>query len=133
MCSSTHINQNSRIYICVCVSARIHFLVCVKSYLLDTKTMQPYKEPAMSGDIEQHVDTNSAEFKQGVAAGLNVGKDLKNWEAGNELGLELKEEVENDELVSKSLSKEFSTPLFMSDSPEGNQGNAQDEKDETEE
>ena len=87
----------------------------------------------MSGDIEQHVDTNSAEFKQGVEAGLNVGKDMKNWKAGNELGLELKAEVEDDEPVSKSLLNETSIPLFMSNSPEANKGNAQDEKDETEE
>jgi hypothetical protein len=87
----------------------------------------------MSGDIEQHVDTNSAEFKQGVEAGLNVGKDIKNWKAGNELGLELKQEVEDGEPVSRSLFKEVSTPLFLTDSPEGDKGNAQDEKDETEE
>ena len=87
----------------------------------------------MSGDIKQHVDTNSAEFKQGVEAGLNVGKDMKNWKAGNELGQELKAEVEDDEPEPKSPVKEPSTPLFLSDSPEGNKGNAQDEKDETEE
>ena len=87
----------------------------------------------MSEDIKQHVDTNSAEFKQGVEAGLNAGKDMKNWKAGNELGLELKEEGKVDEPVSKSLFKEPSTPLFMSGSPEGDKGNAQDEKDETEE
>jgi hypothetical protein len=87
----------------------------------------------MGGDIEQHVDTNSDEFTQGVEAGLNPEKDMKNWKAGNELGLELKEEVEDDEFVSKSLFKESSTPLFMSDSPEGKKGNAQDEKDATEE
>lgn len=86
----------------------------------------------MSGDIEQHVDTNSAEFKQGVEAGLNGGKDMKNWKAGNKLGQELKAEVEDDEPVSESLLKQ-TTPLFLSDSPEGNKGNAQDEKDETEE
>ena len=86
----------------------------------------------MNGDIEPHVDTNSAEFKQGVEAGLNGGKDMKNWKAGNELGQELKAEVEDDEPVSKSLLKQ-TTPLFMRDSPEGNKGNAQDEKDETEE
>jgi hypothetical protein len=91
------------------------------------------KEPAMSGRIEQqHVDTNSAEFKQGEGkelilelkkeveddeeAGLNAGKDRKNWKAGP---------------VSEGVLKETSTPLFMSDSPEGNQGNAQDEKDES--
>ena len=85
----------------------------------------------MSGDIEQHIDTNSAEFKQGVEAGLNGGEDMKNWKAGNDLGQELKAEVEDDEPVSKSLFKETPIPLFMSDSPEGNKGNAQDEKDET--
>jgi len=111
----------------------MQFLACVKSSVLDTKIMQLIKEAAMSGDIQQHVDTNSDEFKQGVQTGLNVGKDMKNWKAGNELGLELKEEVEDDESVSKSLFKEASIPLFMSGSPEGNKGNAQDEKDETEE
>ena len=87
----------------------------------------------MSGDTKQHVDTNSAEFKQGVEAGLNGGKDMKNWKAGNELGRELKKEVEDDKPVSKSLLKESSTPLFMRDSAEGNKGSPQDEKDETEE
>jgi len=87
----------------------------------------------MSGDIKQHVDTNSAEFKQGVEAGLNGGKNVKNWKAGNELGRELKAEVEDEEPVSESPLKESSIPLFMRDSPEGNKGNAQDEKDETEE
>jgi len=87
----------------------------------------------MSRDIEQHVDTNSAEFKQGVEAGLNGGKDMENWNAGNELGRELKAEVKDDEPVSKSLLKETAIPLFMSDSAEGHKGNAQDEKDETEE
>ena len=87
----------------------------------------------MSGDIEQHIDTNSAEFKQGVEAGLNVGKDMKNWKAGNELGLELKEEVEDNQPVAENPFEESSTPLFMRDSPEGNKGNAQDEKNATEE
>ena len=86
----------------------------------------------MSGDIKQHIDTNSAEFKQGVEAGLNGGKDMKNWKAGNELGQELKEEVEDGE-PAKSPLTESSIPLFLSDSPEGKKGNAQDEKDETEE
>jgi len=87
----------------------------------------------MSGDIEQHVDTNSAEFKQGVEAGLDGGKDMKNWKAGNELGQELKLELDDGEPVSKSLLNESSTPLFLRDSAEGNKGNPQDEKDETEE
>jgi hypothetical protein len=45
-------------------------------------------------DIKQHVDTSSADFKQGVEAGLNSAEDTKNWQAGNELGRELKDEVE---------------------------------------
>ena len=81
-------------------------------------------------EIEQHVDTNSANFKQGVEAGLNSAEDTKNWQAGNELGQELKSEVANKEPVSESLVKE---PLFMSESSEGKKGNPQDEKDQTEE
>jgi len=84
-------------------------------------------------DIKQHVDTNSANFKQGVEAGLNSAEDTKNWQAGNELGRELKDEVEDKEPVSEGLFKEPSPPLFMSDNSEGKKGNAQDEKDETEE
>ena len=84
-------------------------------------------------EIEQDVDTNSANFKQGVEAGLNSAKDTKNWQAGNELGQELKSEVETKEPVSESLYKEPSPPLFMSDSSDGKKGNPQDEKDETEE
>jgi hypothetical protein len=84
-------------------------------------------------DIKGHVDTNSADFKQGVEAGLNSAEDTKNWQAGNELGRELKDEVENKEPVSESLFKEPSPPLFMSNSSEGKKGDPQDEKDETEE
>jgi hypothetical protein len=51
----------------------------------------------MSEDVNQKVDTNSAEFKQGVEAGLNSEEDTKNWKAGNELGQELKEEVEDED------------------------------------
>lgn len=81
-------------------------------------------------DIKQHADTNSANFKQGVEAGLNSAEDTKNWKAGNELGQELKKEVENKQPVPQSLFKEPSPPLFLGDRSEGN---PQDEKDETEE
>jgi len=84
-------------------------------------------------DIKQHVDTNSADFKQGVEAGLNSAEDTKNWQAGNELGQELKNEVDNKEPESGSLFREPSPPLFMRDSSEGEKGNPQDEKDGTEE
>ena len=84
-------------------------------------------------DIKQHVDTKSADFKQRVEAGLNSPEDTKNWQAGNELGQELKNELENKKPVSETLFKEPSPPLFMSDSSEGKKGNPQDEKDESEE
>lgn len=87
----------------------------------------------MSEGIKQHVDPSSAEFKEGVEAGLNSTEDTKNWQAGNELGQELKDEGENKEPVSESFLRESETPLFMKDGPGGNKGNVQDEKDETEE
>ena len=80
-------------------------------------------------NIKQQVDTNSADFKQGVEAGLNSAEDTKNWQAGNELGQELKEGA-NKETVSESLFKVPSPPFFMRFSPEGNKGNAQDENKE---
>jgi hypothetical protein len=84
----------------------------------------------VSEDIKQHVDTNSAEFKQGVIAGIRSAEDAKNWQAGIDLGQELKDEREIGELVVDGPAKEPSTPLLMKDCPEGNLGNAQDEKDE---
>ena len=84
-------------------------------------------------DLKQHVDTNSADFKQGVEAGLNSAEDTKNWQAGNELGQELKNEGETKEPVPQILFKEPSPPLFLSDGSDGKKGNPQDEKDETEE
>ena len=87
----------------------------------------------MSEGLTPNVNTSSAEFKEGVKAGLNSTEDTKNWQAGIELGQELKDEGENNEPVSDILSTESSTPLFIKDRQGGNEGNAQDEKDETEE
>lgn len=52
---------------------------------------------------------------------------------GIELGQELNDEGENKEPVSEVVLKDSSTPLFIRDRQGGNEGNAQDEKDETEE
>ena len=84
----------------------------------------------MSVDIKQNVDTNSAEFNQGVEAGLNSEEDTQNWKAGNELGQALKEEGGTEEPVYENPVNESSTPLFLRVSPNGRMGNAQDEKDE---
>lgn len=51
----------------------------------------------MCEDEDQKVDTNSAEFKQGVEAGLNSEEDTKNWKAGNALGEGLKEDSEGED------------------------------------
>lgn len=84
-------------------------------------------------DIEREVNTNSAEFNEGVEAGLNSSENTKNWQAGNELGQELKDESDNTEQISEELLRDASIPLFMRDTGGGNKGNAQDEKDGTEE
>jgi len=49
------------------------------------------------GEDEKNADASSAEFKQGVEAGLNSEEDTKNWKAGNELGRELREEGEAED------------------------------------
>ena len=84
-------------------------------------------------DAKKAVNASSAEFNEGVEAGLNSTEDTKNWKAGNELGQELKDGSESEEPVSEELLKDPSVPLFMKVSAGGNKGNAQDEKDETEE
>ena len=84
----------------------------------------------MGGDKKADVDANSAEFKQGVEAGLNSEEDTTNWKAGNELGQELRGAGEAKGPVYGHRNSESTTPLFLRNSPEGIQGNAQDEKDE---
>ena len=81
----------------------------------------------MSEERQQGVNTNSLEFKKGVEAGLNSQEDTKNWQAGNELGQELKAADRAPE--DGGSFRKYSSPLFM----EGSPGGDQDEKDETEE
>jgi hypothetical protein len=83
----------------------------------------------MKEDIQQDVDTSSAEFKEGVEAGLNPTEDTKNWQAGNDLGQALKDET--GEKLPPFGSVEPSVPVFMEASPERKRGNLQDEKDES--
>ena len=83
----------------------------------------------MGGDKKEDVNANSAEFKQGVEAGLNSEEDTKNWKAGNELGQELRVEGDTKGAVYGYLNSEPPTPLFMRNSPEGLKGTARSEKD----
>ena len=85
----------------------------------------------MIEEIQPDVDTKSSEFKEGVEAGLNSAEDTKNWIAGNDLGRALNDDIGDDKPASEINSA--NTPLFMRSSPERARGNAQDEKDATEE
>ena len=84
----------------------------------------------MSKDQNADVDANSPEFRQGVEAGLKSEEDRKNWQAGKELGQELSDKQAKDP-VEEVVNKESDIPLFLRDGPEGQKGNAQDEKDKS--
>jgi hypothetical protein len=60
---------------------------------------------------QEHVDANSAEFKQGVEAGLNSEEDTKNWKAGNELGQELRAEDKTKGPAYECSNNELPPPL----------------------
>ena len=77
----------------------------------------------MSENENQNVDTNTAQFKQGVEAGLNSEEDTRNWRAGNDLGRALK----NEDRITAPMEE---IPLFLRDGgSDSRRGNAQDEKD----
>lgn len=86
----------------------------------------------MTDAIKPDVNTSSVKFNEGVEAGLNSSED-KNWQAGNELGKELKDEDDNSEQISEMLLLDASVPLFLRDTVGGNKENDQDEKAQTEE
>ena len=85
----------------------------------------------MIEEIQPDVNTRSSEFKDGVEAGLNSPEDTKNWVAGNDLGQALRDETGDDKPATELNGAR--TPLFMRSNPERVKGNAQDEKDSTEE
>src|ERR1051326_937971 len=58
VCAVAHISTKTVVYICVCVSARMHFLARVKSYALDTGIMQPIGV----SDERKHKTTRRHEF-----------------------------------------------------------------------
>ena len=81
----------------------------------------------MSENKQTNVDANSPEFMRGVEAGLN-SEDTKYWQAGYELGQGLSGK-ETKEPVKEIIQKEFETPLFLTDTVDGQNGDPQDEKD----
>ena len=69
------------------------------------------------------VDPSSTKFNEGVEAGLNSSEDTTNWQAGNELGRNLKDDDEKP-------PKNAGVPLFMRNS-RIKKSSDQDEKDES--
>lgn len=82
--------------------------------------------------MSEDIDTVPDEFKPREGP-LPSAEDVSSPQAGHELGQEIAEEGEKKAPLSEQPSSKPSTPLFLSDSPEGKKGNAQDEKDESEE
>jgi hypothetical protein len=83
----------------------------------------------MNENQKTSADANSREFKRGVEAGLN-SEDTKYWQAGYELGQGLSDK-ETKEPVEEILHEESDTPLFLKDTLDGHNGDAQDEKDKS--
>jgi hypothetical protein len=75
------------------------------------------------------VDANSREFERGVEAGLN-SEDTKYWQAGYELGQGLSDK-ETKELVEEIPQEEPDTPLFLTDTLDGQKIDVMDEKDKS--
>jgi hypothetical protein len=82
----------------------------------------------MNEEKMQNVDSSSTKFNEGVEAGLNSSEDTRNWQAGNELGQDLRDDNENTR--SKDLPKKDGVPLFMRNSGI-KKSSDQDEKDES--
>jgi hypothetical protein len=82
----------------------------------------------MNEEKMQNVDSSSTKFNEGVEAGLNSSEDTRNWQAGNELGQDLRDDNENTR--SKDLLKKDGVPLFMRNSGI-KKSSDQDEKDES--
>lgn len=78
---------------------------------------------------KKNVDANSRGFRPGVEAGLN-SEDTKYWQAGYELGQEYSDR-ETKEPVKEIIQRESETPLFLIDTLDRHNGDAQDEKDKT--
>jgi hypothetical protein len=72
------------------------------------------KKSAIGDDLKSQVDVSAAELRQGS----DVLQELKD---------------NSGEKESDSPFKEAAMPLFLEDSSDGDKGNGQDEKDETEE
>jgi hypothetical protein len=83
----------------------------------------------MSENQKTNAEANSREFTRGVEAGLN-SEDTKYWKAGYEIGQGLSDR-DTKEPVKEIVQEESDTPLFLKDTLDGHNGDAQDEKDKS--
>ncbi|MEK6333617.1 MAG: hypothetical protein AABM67_01635 [Acidobacteriota bacterium] len=83
----------------------------------------------MSENQKTNADANSREFRRGVEAGIN-SEDTKYWQAGYELGQEFSDR-ETKEPVKEIIHTEPDTPLFLMDTLDGQEVDAQDEQDKS--
>ena len=83
----------------------------------------------MNEDQKAKADVNSREFTRGVEAGMH-SEDTKYWQAGYELGQELSDR-DTKELVKGNIQSASDSPLFLRDTLDGHNGDAQDEKDKS--
>lgn len=83
----------------------------------------------MSENQKTNADANSREFRRGVEAGIN-SEDTKYWQAGYELGQEFSDR-ETKEPVKEVIHTEPDTPLFLMDTLDGQEVDAQDEQDKS--
>jgi hypothetical protein len=83
----------------------------------------------MSENQKTNADTNSREFRRGVEAGFN-SEDTTYWQAGYELGQGLNDK-DTKEPVKEIVQEESDTPLFLRDTLDGHNSDAQDEKDKS--
>ena len=83
----------------------------------------------MSENQKTNAEANSREFTRGVEAGLN-SEDTKYWKAGYEIGQGLSDK-DTKEPVKEIVQEESDTPLFLKDTLDGHNGDAQDEKDKS--
>jgi hypothetical protein len=84
---------------------------------------------SLNGDQETKANTNSRESSRRPEAGLD-SEAAKYWQAGNELGQELRDR-ETKERLRENIQRESDSPLFLKDTLDGHKGNAQDEKDKS--
>ena len=83
----------------------------------------------MNENQKSDVDANTREFRRGVEAGIN-SENTNYWQAGYELGQELTDR-ETKEPVKEVIQLKSDSQLFLMDTLDGKQDDAQSEKNKS--